>query len=256
MLYDKRMFGFDLQTITLISLGIFTGGIVKGISGVGLPVVTIAIIINFVPAPVALATVVIPILVTNLWQAARAGGLLAPLREFAPMIIAFICTLVITAYFVVNINEKALFGVIGVCFTIFTLSNMIRPPANPLSPGVRRWLAPLSGFLSGIIGGVSTIWGPPMMMYLMLLKLPKDTWVRVIGLVWLTGAIPLTLSYLANGMLNSVTIPLSLYACLPGMGGIFIGEAIRKRIDQELFRKIILAALLMIGLNLIRQAVF
>jgi uncharacterized membrane protein YfcA len=250
------MFGYDLDTLALISAAIFVGGVVKGISGFGLPVVTIAIVINFVPAPVALAIVVIPILVTNLWQAMRAGDLFAPLREYMPMIMTFVVTLVITAHFVVNIDEKALFGVIGVCFTIFTLSNMIRPPAKPLTPATRIWAAPLAGFFGGIIGGLSTIWGPPMMMYLVLLKLPKDTWVRVIGLVWFMGAVPLTLSYFANGILNSETTPLSLYACLPGMLGTLVGENIRKRIDQETFRKIILSALLLIGLNLIRRALF
>ncbi len=250
------MFGYDYETLALISAAIFVGGIIKGVSGFGLPVVTIAIVINFVPAPVALAIVVIPILVTNLWQAVRAGDMFGPLREFAPMIATFVTTLVITAHFVVTINEKALFGVIGVCFTIFTLSNMIRSPANPLSQATRKWAAPLAGFFGGIIGGLSTIWGPPMMMYLMLLKLPKDTWVRVIGLVWLTGAVPLTASYLANGILNAHTTPLSIYACLPGMLGILVGELIRKRINQDTFRKVILALLLLVGLNLIRRAIF
>ncbi len=250
------MFGYDTPTLAVISAAIFVGGIVKGVSGIGLPIVTIAIVVNFVSAPVALAIVVAPILVTNLWQAVRAGNLFAPLRQFAPMIICFIVFLVLTAHFVVNIDPNALFGILGVCVTIFTLSNFIRPPVEPLSPKTQKWAAPLAGTLGGILGGVSTIWGPPMMMYLVLLKLPKDIWVRVVGLVWFLGSIPLTLSYWANGILNAQTIPLSIYACLPGMAGILVGEVIRKHIDQETFRKVLLIALFIIGLNLIRRAVF
>jgi len=250
------MFGVDPQTLALISAAIFIGGIVKGISGLGLPIVTIAIVVNFVSAPMALAIVVVPILVTNLWQAFRSGDLLAPARQFAPMIICFVISLVVTAHFVVKFDPKTLFGILGVCVTIFTLSNLIRPPATTLSPATQKWAAPLAGTLGGILGGLSTIWGPPMMMYLMLLRLPKDTWVRVIGLVWTMGAIPLTLSYWANGILNAQTTPLSIYACVPGMLGILVGEVIRKRIDQETFRKFLLFALFIIGLNLIRRAVF
>ncbi len=40
------------------------------------------------------------------------------------------------------------------------------------------------------------------------------------------------------------------------MIGIRIGEVIRERIDQETFRKVMLVMLLLIGLNLIRRAVF
>jgi uncharacterized protein len=250
------MFGFDFSTLALISAAIFVGGIVKGISGIGLPIVTIAIVVNVVSAPTALAIVVIPILVTNLWQAVRAGNLFAPLRQFAPMIVCFVFFLVVTAHFVVNIDPKTLFGILGVCVTIFTLSNLIRPPVTALAPSTQKWAAPLSGILGGILGGVSTIWGPPMMMYLVLLKLPKDVWVRVVGLIWFLGAIPLTLSYWANGILNPQTLPLSIYACVPGMVGILVGEVVRNRINQETFRKVLLIALFIIGLNLIRRAVF
>jgi len=250
------MLGFDIQTLAVISAAIFAGGVVKGVSGIGLPIITIAIAVNFVSAPVALAIVVVPILVTNLWQAFRAGDLRGPARQFAPMIICFVFFLVVTAHIVVKFDSKTLFGVLGVCVTLFTLSGLLRPPATALSPATQKWAAPLAGVLGGILGGLSTIWGPPMMMYLMLLKLPKDTWVRVIGLIWATGAIPLTLSYWANGILNAQTTPLSIYACVPGMLGILVGESIRKRIDQETFRKFLLLALFVVGLNLIRRAVF
>jgi len=250
------MFGYEYSTLAIISAAIFIGGIVKGVSGIGLPIVTIAVVVNFVPAPVALAIVVIPILVTNLWQAVRAGNLFAPFREFEPMILCFVVCLVITAHLIVNLDTKTMFGALGICVTIFSLSNFIRPPAKPLSLATRTWAAPLAGILGGILGGVSTIWGPPMMMYLVLLKLPKDIWVRVIGMVWFVGSVPLTLSYWANGILNEQTLPLSIYACIPGMAGILVGERLRNLIDQETFRKFLLAALFFIGINLIRRSVF
>tara|TARA_B100000579_G_scaffold327299_1_gene277234 strand:- start:27 stop:200 length:174 start_codon:yes stop_codon:yes gene_type:complete len=57
-------------------------------------------------------------------------------------------------------------------------------------------------------------------------------------------------------MLNSKTAPLSLYTCLPGMLGIWIGDMIRRRINQETFRKVMLPVLFVIGSNLIRRAIF
>ena len=49
---------------------------------------------------------------------------------------------------------------------------------------------------------------------------------------------------------------MSLYACLPGMLGIWIGEVIRRRINQDTFRRVMLLALFVIGANLIRRAIF
>ena len=95
-----------------------------------------------------------------------------------------------------------------------------------------------------------------MMMLFVMLKLEKDDWVQTVGLVWFVGSVPLTYAYWQNGMLNSETAPMSLYACLPGMLGIWIGEMIRRRINQKTFRKVMLLALFVIGINLIRRAIF
>ncbi|MFQ5617417.1 MAG: hypothetical protein ACE5FR_00455 [Rhodospirillales bacterium] len=47
-----------------------------------------------------------------------------------------------------------------------------------------------------------------------------------------------------------------LLACVPGLAGMWVGQKIRGRIDQETFRKALLVTLFVIGLNLIRRAVF
>ena len=114
----------------------------------------------------------------------------------------------------------------------------------------RRWSA------GGLLGGVSTIWGPPMTMYFVMLRLSKDMFVRTIGLVWFAGSIPLVLAYVENGILTAEVAPLSLLACVPGLAGMWVGQKIRGRVDQETFRKALLITLFVMGLNLIRRAVF
>ena len=106
------------------------------------------------------------------------------------------------------------------------------------------------------MGGITTIWGPPMMMYFVMLKLPKDIFVRTVGMAWFSLAVPLTFAYWRNGIFTGDVITLSFAACVPGMIGIRIGEKIRDKIDHETFRKVMLVILLIIGLNLIRRAVF
>ena len=250
------IFGVEYWQLALISGAICFGGIVKGITGIGLPIVTIAIVSQFMDPLLAIVLVVVPILVTNLWQAFRQGVAWDAFGEFKVLIICFVVFLLGSAHFVVGFDTQVLFGVLGVAVAIFAGSNLWKPRAKPLTPATRRWAAPLAGTIGGILGGMTTIWGPPMMMYFVLLKLDKDTWVRVVGLVWFIGALPLTLAYWENGMLNGDTAPLSAYACIPGMVGIWIGEAVRKYINQETFSKVLLMALLLIGLNLIRRAVF
>lgn len=250
------MFGFDLDIIAIMTAALIVGGIVKGVVAIGLPIVTIAILLNFMPPTTVLAIVVLPIVITNLWQAARAGNLMEPVRRFWAMTACFVIFLFVGARLMVELDTDVLFGVLGTCVAIFSATSLLRPRAHPLNPRIEKWAGPLAGTLGGLLGGVSTIWGPPMMMYLMMLKLDKDTWVRTIGLIWFCGAVPLAIAYWQNGILNPDNIWLSAYACIPGMIGIRIGEKLRERINQETFRKVLLVILFIIGLNLIRRAVF
>jgi uncharacterized protein len=250
------MFGYDPLIIAVVTVSLIIGGTVKGITGIGLPIVAMAFILNFVDPKVTLAILVLPILITNLWQVARAGNIMQPLKRFWLMTLTFLIFLFVGAQLLVALDTHVLFAVLGVCVVVFSASNLIRPRVHPLSPAAEKWAGPVAGSLGGLLGGLSTIWGPPMMMYLVMLKLDKDTWIRTVGLIWFAGAVPLTIAYWQNGVLNADTAPLSAYACVPGMIGIRIGELIRDRIPQESFRKVMLVALVIIGLNLIRRAVF
>ncbi|MFQ5617419.1 MAG: sulfite exporter TauE/SafE family protein [Rhodospirillales bacterium] len=246
---------FDTMTVTVALVGFAFGGVVKGVTGIGLPIVAISVLSSFLPAPLVLGLVTVPIVLTNLWLAVQSGNLMAPLRRFWPMIACFLGFIWVGARIVVNLDADTLFGLLGAVVVLFTATNYVRPVMR-VPPPAEIWAGPLAGALGGLLGGVSTIWGPPMTMYFIMLRLSKDMFVRTIGLVWFAGSIPLVLAYVDNGILTAEVAPLSLLACVPGVAGMWVGQKIRDRINQETFRKALLVTLFVIGLNLIRRAVF
>ena len=250
------MFGLELSLLAILSGALFVGGIVKGVIALGLPMVSIAILLNFFPPLKVLGILIMPMLVTNLWQAINSGNLLKPLQRFWPMIITGVVFLVIGAQIIVIMDSAILFGFLGACVAIFSTISLVRPNMPPLKLKTEKWAGPLAGAMGGLLGGVSTIWGPPMTMYFVMLKLPKDEFVRSVGMAWFAFSIPITAAYWQNGIFSGDIIYLSLYACIPGMIGIRIGEMLRERINQEAFRKVMLVTLLFMGLNLIRRALF
>lgn len=250
------MLGLEISTLVIAFAALCTGGIAKGVTGIGLPIISIAVLVNFLPPSLSIAIVAMPILVTNLWQAVTSKNFMAPVKRFWPLILCFVGSLVLTAQLLAKMETHYLFAILGASLIIFTASNLFRPRVQAIRPSTERWLGPLAGVAGGILGGVSTIWGPPLMMFLMSLHLKKDDWVRTVGLIWFMGSVPLVLSFWANGMLNAQSFPLSVAACVPGMIGILIGEKIRNWINQDTFRKVMLTLLFLIGLNLIRRAIF
>ena len=249
------MFGFEPAMLAIIAAAVLAGGVVKGVTGVGLPIVFIAIMLHFLHPHAVLALVIAPIMVTNLWQAAAAGDMWAPVRRFWPMAACLLVSVWFSARLVVAMEPDVLFGALGVCVVIFSAATLVRP-GRGLTPAAERWLGPLAGLAGGFLGGISTIWGPPMMMFFVMLRLPKETFVRTVGFLWFAASIPLLTAYVDIGIVTAETLPGSLFACVPGMIGLWIGTRIRRRIDQETFRRVMLVALFLIGLNLIRRAVF
>jgi uncharacterized membrane protein YfcA len=106
----------------------------------------------------------------------------------------------------------------------------------------------------GFYGGLSGIWGPPIVLYLLALGVPKAEMVRVQALSFLLGSLVLVGAHLRSGVLDAVTLPASAWLVLPTMGAMFLGYRVQDRLDQEVFRKVTLAVLVLTGLNLLRRA--
>ena len=91
--------------------------------------------------------------------------------------------------------------------------------------------------VGGFFGGLSGIWGPPLVMYLVAAELPKAEMLRVQSLSFLLGSVVLLVAHLHSGVLNPVTLPASAWLTLPTMVAMFVGYRVQDRLDQERFRR-------------------
>lgn len=245
----------DALTLLVAALALAAGGFVKGVVGIALPIVALAGLTSVLPVPVALALLVGPILATNMWQAAHAGNLREPLVRFWPMIVCLLAAIWFSAKLVAALDSSVLYAIIGVIVVLFSATAQFKP-AWRVAPSAERWVGPLAGALGGFLGGVSTVWGPPMVMYFVSLNLDKDAFIRTVGLVWFCASIPLVLAYWRHGILTPDRAVWSAVGCVPAFAGLAAGQWLRGRIDQALFRRVLLIVLLLIGLNLVRRAIW
>src|SRR5581483_4759156 len=77
---------FDPQTVLICAGALFLGGFTKGIAGLGLPMIAIPLLAFAVKLPTAVALLVIPTVVSNLFQAFQRGAFLPVLRRFWPFL--------------------------------------------------------------------------------------------------------------------------------------------------------------------------
>lgn len=230
-------------------------GFVKGTVGFAMPLIMIGSFSAFLSPEVALAGLVLPTLVTNLSQAFREGVVpaLQTARTYWRFLTATLLLIPVSAQVVDQIPGAVFLLLLGVPLTAYAgLLLAGRSLAIALDHRVRaEWMLGVAG---GLYGGVSGVWGPPLMVLLLSTGTAKAQVVRAQGVVFLLGAVVLLASHLQTGVLNASTLPFSAALSLPAMAGLLLGYRLGDRLDEARFRRWTHALLVVTGLNLIRQA--
>jgi uncharacterized membrane protein YfcA len=111
------------------------------------------------------------------------------------------------------------------------------------------------GAIGGIYGGLSGIWGPPLLVYLLSIGADKRETVRVQGVVFLIGAFVLLLAHVHSGVITLQTGAFSVALTVPAQVGQVAGTWVQDRLDQRRFRRWTQGLLVLTGLNLARLAI-
>jgi uncharacterized membrane protein YfcA len=227
-------------------------GVVKGVLSLGLPLIGMPLLTLFVDLQTAVSVLMIPLVLSNLIQAVEGRGTLAMLKRFWPVIICLIGgTFVGTALFAA-LDRQVLLLTVGVLAIVLSTFSILQPHVT-IPRRSEPWLGPPIGFASGVIGGMSTLFGPLLAVYVVGLKLPRDDFVKAISLLYLIAAVCLTLGGTAQGIAGPQELTWSAVAMIPVYGGMLIGQRVRRYINPDQFRILVLGVVWLTGANLIRM---
>jgi len=112
-----------------------------------------------------------------------------------------------------------------------------------------------SGVGAGVMGGLVSVWAPPILIYLTARRMPKEEFVATVGVILLLGSLVLFVSYQASGILSNSLLTVSSLLVIPSLVGFTAGETIRNRLSAQRFQRLLLWFFFLMGLNLIRRAV-
>lgn len=231
---------------------LFLAGVIKGGVGFGLPMVAITLLTVILPLELAAAIIIIPIVVSNLWLSIQGGRIFEMVRRFWPVMLSLGVGVFAGGMILVEADTGFLFIVLGsmvLLFSALELGNFKFPAPEKVSLG---W-GISAGIVGGITAGISTIWGPIMLIYLSMQQMAKDEFVSAVAVVWFVGSLFLVAAFGSYDVLSIETGALSAVATLPVITGVFLGRAIRNRISQERFRKIVSVCLMLVAVNLLRR---
>ena len=230
------------------------GGFVKGVVGFAMPLVMVSGMASFLPVETAIAAMILPTLVANLLQVLRDGP--AEAVRSAQRFRLFLTIVIVSSFFSAQLvwilpSDVLLLLLGGVVLGFVTVQ--LSGWRMRVRAETQRRTEVGMGIAAGGLGGFTGSWGPPTVMLLTALEVSKREHVRVQGAVYLLGALTLTIAHVQSGVLSRSTAVLSTAMVLPGLIGMWLGFKVHDRIDAELFRRLTLIVLLLVGLNLLRR---
>ena len=239
------------STMVLVAVVFAFGlaGLVKGVIGLGLPTVAIGIL-GLVMAPSqAAAILIVPSLVTNVWQLAAGPRFGALLKRLWPLLIGTCVGTWAATLLFEGVNMRwaplALGGAL-IAYAIVGLSAL----KFSVPRRMEAWLNPLIGATTGVVTVATGVFVVPTVPYLQALEMDREDLIQALGLNFTVSTIALAGGLMHGGLLRPDIAGFALIALVTAMAGMFIGTHLRSRIPPQVFRRCFFGGLLLLGCHL------
>ena len=243
----------SIAIIAIASFAFVLAGLVKGVLGQGLPTVAVGVLSLIMSPGEAAALIVIPALLTNIWQGWSGSSFWPLVRRLWPTLLAsFVATFVATwAGLGLLTPEAAVLArkALGIALILYGLLGVSRIHLQ-VPPRAERWLGPTMGMANGAVSTATGVFMFPVIPYIQSLGLDRDDLVQAQGISFTVSTFALMFVVLANGTLNAANGVASLVAMLITFVGMFLGQYIRKFVQPDVFRFLFFLGMLVLGVYL------
>jgi len=229
-------------------------GLTKGVIGMGLPTIAMGLL-SLVLAPAqAAAVLVVPSLVTNVWQLFAGPNPAALFRRLCSMMAGVVAGTLAGAGILAGDNAGLAVVALGVALVLYALIGLA---GVKLVVAHRHeiWLGPLVGATTGLVTGATGVFVLPAVPYLQAIGLAKGELVQALGLSFTVSTLALAAGLLRMEAFSSISAGLSLLALAPALFGMWLGQGLRQRLDAATFRRVFFAGLFLLGLYLVLRGI-
>jgi uncharacterized membrane protein YfcA len=238
--------------VLAVSLTFFIAGIVKGVTGMGLPTIAMGLLGTMMPPVGAASLLILPSFVTNVWQLFAGPSLVALISRLWFMMLGIAVGTIAGAWLMTN--DSAGWTVMGLGGALILYAGLgllawqVSIPAR-----MERRLSPVIGVVTGLITGSTGVFVIPAVPYIQALGLKKEDLVQALGLSFTVSTIALAIGLAWGGAFHLGNMTASMAAVAPALLGMWFGQRIRQRVSVHTFRRWFFICLLFLGLQLLLQ---
>ena len=264
-----------LWEVLVIAAIYFVAGIVKGGIGLGLPTVSIGLMAVWLPVEQAAGILIIPVILTNIWQSFFWTAFKIIVYRLWPLFVTLIFGSFVGAILISGVNTAIVTALLGGVLALFAISGLTGLRFTVPVEKEKKW-NPVIGFITGIISGATAIFVVPVVPYLQSLDFSKgqspssengfdptrasneiaekDALIQALGLTVLISSGALAIGLNAREELPGSIILPGIIATVTAILGMVAGRTIRNAMSLDVFRKWVLAGLLLLGFVMIFRA--
>lgn len=240
----------DVLTILIVCITLFIAGGIKGIVGLGLPTISLALFVMMFDLVTAIILIIMPSLVTNIWQAFSGSNSKMILKRTYPFILVALLTIWLGAYTLSTVETYLLSLLLGCILIIYALTSLLGIHLT-ISNRHRGWTGTVLGIVNGTLTGMVGVYIIPSVMYFHAIGMRRDELLQSMGILFSLSSISMLLAYRYQSLLNTQYLMLSSAAVIPALIGMYVGQHISKHIAEATFKKLLFMTLLILGIFIV-----
>lgn len=247
-------FAFDTEQVVMVALTFVLAGMVKGVTGMGLPTVAMGILGSLISPVAAAAMLLLPSLIGNLFQFGGGGNTRMLLKRLWPMLLTVvIATLLASVWIAGGDTDRTQFalGLALMMYAIWTLAGK----RIAVAPQREKPLSLVVGFATGLLTGGTGVFVMPAVPWIQSLGFEKDELVQALGISFTFSTLALALGLWWHGALPVQSLHLSAFAIVPALIGQWAGTRIRRVISPVVFKRCFLFCLMGLSIEMMLRAV-
>lgn len=239
-----------MDTFLLLIGGVFLlAGFVKGVIGLGLPTVSMGLLATTMTPAQALAIVIVPAIITNIWQTFVGPYLRDIMRRLWPLMLGTVAGILAGSGLMTGPYARYGTVVLGVLLVIYAIIGLAKVRFY-VSPTHEKWLGGVVGLITGVVSAATGVQVIPSMPFMQAIGMEKDELVQALGVFFTTATLALAVNLTDAGLLTVKTLIPGSVALVAAFVGMYLGQITRARMDAETFRRWFLIAMLLLGVYL------
>ncbi|MCA6115750.1 sulfite exporter TauE/SafE family protein [Bradyrhizobium sp. WSM 1738] len=239
--------------LVLIASAFLLAGFIKGVLGLGLPTVSMGLLAVMMPPGQAIAIVIVPAIVTNIWQTFGGPYLRDIMRRLWPLMLGTVAGIWLNAGLLTGPYAPYGTVVLGALLVIYAILGLGKLNFK-VARRDEKWIGGIVGLITGVVSAATGVQVIPSVPYLQAIGMEKDELVQALGVFFTVATMALAFTLTVTGLLTAATALPGAVAMAASFAGMFIGQAVRSRMQPEVFRRWFLIAMILFGLYLAGSA--